>query len=127
MDMSIQLEGLTLATACEGRLEELFSECLSELMQVIEEADRYCESPPGVIKSKVSLELVIHHRISNDGTPGTTHLEASCQVKKPKLKGDSQTLYRRGGVFAAEQFEPKQVDFTKTTQPTPLRDAGADS
>lgn len=123
--MDLKLDGLTLANVAEGKLEESFQECLAEAMEVIGSAEAYVAGKGDLVKSKIICEIEISHRIADDGTAGTTILDASCQIKRPKRRGRGQALWTRSGAFLVEEHEARQDHLFKPTQPLSIR--GADS
>lgn len=122
--MDFKFEELTLANACNGRLEEKFKTALQEVIEILEEPQRFVESAGGVVGGKVIVEL----DFSVHAESGIKRLVGSVHAKRPRLKGVAETIYTQGGVvvnqpgieqidfLAGEKKAPKVVDHPATKE-----------
>lgn len=104
--MDFKFEELTLANACNGRLEEKFKTALQEVIEILEEPQRFVESTGGVVGAKVVVEL----DFSVHAESGIKRLVGSVHAKRPRLKGVAETIYTQGGVVV-NQPGIEQIDF----------------
>lgn len=92
--MEFKFEELTLGNACNGRVEEKFKTALQEVIEILEEPQRFVEGSGGVVSAKVVVEL----DFSVHAESGIKRLVGSVHAKRPRLKGVAETIYTQAGV-----------------------------
>lgn len=111
-------EQLTLANACNGRVEEKFATAMQEVIEILEEPQRFVEGSGGIVSAKVVVELELSVHVES----GIKRLVGLVHAKRPRLKGVAETIYTQGGVvlnqpgleqldlLAGEKKQPKVVE-----------------
>lgn len=112
-----QFEALTLSNAAGGRGEELFQECLTEVVEIENERHRFAGGKGGTFRARVVLEF--DFEFSNDPDNEVKTLSVSAVTKRPKRKSVGCAVHERAGVLLT-QPGLHQEDWTKTKGVIPI-------
>lgn len=111
--MDFNFEGLTLANACGGRLEERFLEALQDVVEAFADPLVFQASSEGKVTMTVKIDMVFTIDANVAAQAGVESalktLNASVGVARPKRKGVAAAIHIQAGAVLTqpnlEQFE----------------------
>jgi hypothetical protein len=96
-----QFEALTLSNAAGGRGEELFQECLNEVVEIEHQRHRFAGGGKGGhFKAKVVIEF--EFEMSNDPDNEIKTLSVAAVTKRPKRKSVGCAVHEQAGVLLTQ-------------------------
>lgn len=116
MSLGIKLDGITLATVGDGRLERRFQDLLAQVVEIHENAFEYAGNNKEERVTRVRLEIEFRYTPAIGGNLATTMIDAGGEIaSRPKAIRNRQAAYTRDGAILIEANPATQLEaFEKT-------------
>lgn len=94
------LQTLTLASAVDGELEDVFGRRMLDAQRVFRECDEYVTDKDGCIAVTIPVEVRLRY---HPETGALLHIGSVQHIKRPKVRGAARTAYWIGNSISVKQ------------------------